>query len=52
MDKIEEAKALCESIICLCAEGREVMGLRLLLDAIQRDAERGYKILDSEEQEA
>ena len=51
MDKIEEAKELCESIICLCAEGRELMARRHLLDAIQREAERGYGILDSEEQE-
>jgi len=47
MTKLEEARNLFESIICMCAEGREVVACEHLLDAIQEDAEKGYEIIDN-----
>ena len=39
---------LFSSILCLCAEGRELTPRRHLLDAIQREAEKGLEILKEE----
>jgi len=43
MTKLEEARNLFESIICLCAEGREVVAREHLLDAIEKEAVKGYE---------
>lgn len=45
MTKLEEARELFDSIICLCVEGREVVTRKHLLDVIQKEAEKGYEIL-------
>ena len=39
---------LFSSILCLCAEGRELMPRRNLLDAIQKEAERGLEMTRDE----
>jgi len=46
MTKLEEARNLFDSIICLCVEGREVVAREHLLDAIEKEAEKGYEITD------
>ena len=45
MENDIQARDCFESIICLCVEGREVTARKNLLDAIQKEAERGYKIV-------
>ena len=44
IEKLKETRDLFESIICLCVEGREVVARKHLLDAIQKEAEKGYEI--------
>lgn len=45
MTKLDEVQELFNSIICFCVEGREVVARKHLLDAIQREAEKGYEIV-------
>ena len=49
MTKLEEARNLFDSIICLCVEGREVVAREHLLDAIEKEAEKGYEITEAGE---
>ena len=41
---IEELQELFNSISCLCAEGPEFLGKMELIEAIGRDARKGYDI--------
>jgi len=43
-DKIRECQLLFNSILCLCAEGVEVMERKALYEAIAKDANRGHSI--------
>lgn len=42
--KIEEIKNIFDSIICLAAEGPEVMKCIELVDKIAKESERGYNL--------
>ena len=48
IEERRKAHDLFSSILCLCAEGRELTPRKPLLDAIQREAERGLEILKGE----
>lgn len=43
-EKLAEIKNLFESITCLCAEGPEFMGKLQLVDAIRKEAHKGFDI--------
>lgn len=43
---IEQLKKLFESISCLCAEGPEVFEALKIIEAIQKETTKGYKICE------